>query len=579
MGKWLKFKLLFTALGISCILVGCSYSKSSSGSADGYAVYYNAKVYTADNDKPSATAFVVRNGEFVYVGDDRGALNYGKGIDMHGKRVIPGMIDSHCHPVLTSALLSLDLLAVDSGWNLEETLAFLKEKAAGKKHKNLPFIIGMGFGTNCRPAHATDLDKAIPDRPAIIFSSDAHAYWLNTKAMKMAKLTKDTPDPVPGASFFERDAQGNPTGYVVESTAGFYLMRRMGIFTPELIKDGLHDILRLFSENGITAVFEAGVCAVPEEVALKALYNLEKKDELPMRFFTSYVYFGKNLDKPENMIKVMRKNRKKYSTEFLRADVLKIIGDGTLEVQSAWMHEDYLSPAKGRGAMLISVEDMLAAATLAAAEGFNIHNHAIGDATIDATLDFYKKLGKIRGTKTICHVQVLPDDGIPKFIEQNDIFYQTTPAWLMDDKFTRKVLGKERYLRQVPLASLIKGGVKVTFGSDFPVSNGEVGLNPFNNMWNAVCRATDKRITPPESEAITVKDCVDAYTINGARQLGAEDRIGSITVGKSADFVVCSEDIFAIEPEKLREVKVEKTFILGECVYNAQKYELPRIIN
>ncbi len=556
--------LRLSALILAIVLAGCCAAPSTG-------VYYNGKIYTADQANPSATAFVVKDGNFVYVGDDRGALAYGPGVDLDGKRVVPGMIDSHCHPVMTAALASLDPIMLDGKMNLEEALATLKRGAADSDHSRQPFIFGFGFGTACRPVRAVDLDQAVPDRPAVVFSDDGHALWINTKAMQLAKLTKNTPDPVPGGSYFERDSEGNPTGFVVETTAGFLLLRQLGIFTAKDVEEQLPKILKMFASKGITGIFEAGFAVIGEADGLEALRQLEKKDKLTMRFFTSYFYFGPPTDTPEKMIKIMRANHRKYHTDLVHADTLKMIADGTLEVQSAWMHEDYLPPAKGRGGPLLRYKDMLPAAQLAAAEGFNIHSHAIGDAAVTEALDYQRDLGKIKGTKTICHVQVLPKNGVKRFAEQ-DSFYQTTPCWLGDDDYTADILGKERYLRQVPLASLLKGGVKLTFGSDFPVSGGEAGVDPFLNTWFAVNRKTNDEIAPPKEEAIGVKECIDAYTINGAEQLGAATRFGSITVGKSADFVVCSDDVLSIEPEKLKDVSVEETWFRGKCVYRKPNF-------
>ncbi len=563
-----RIKCLATALAVLFVMAGCCRNSCE--------IYYNGKVYTADTENPAATAFVVKEGKFVYVGNDGEALKYGKGVDLQGKRVVPGMIDAHCHPVFGAMMTAFKLIAVDDEWGKERVLAFLKEKAADAEHKDLPYIIGMGFDLQCRPVHYRELDQAIPDRPAVIFSADLHAYWLNSKAMEMAGLNRDTPDPSPGASFYERDADGNLTGYVVEIPAGADMLNKLGIFTSERIQEGLAEVQKIYARNGITAVYDAGFLAVNEAAGLEALRKLEEKDALTMRFFTSYVYLGKALDNPDHMLKTMRLHREKYASDLLMPHTLKLFVDGTLEVQSAWLSEDYLPPAKGRGFPALTLADMLPAARIAAADGFNVHNHAIGDAAIGAALDLHKELGKIQGTKTICHLQVPPPDGVRRLIEQGDTICQATPCWLPGGSYTEQVLGPERYARQTPLGSLVKGGVMITLGSDFPISGsnigierlrefplagGEAAVSPFNNMHAAVNR---------ETEAVTVKDCLDAYTINGARQLMAADRIGSITVGKSADFVVCDDDFLTVVPEKLMEVRIEKTYFRGKCVYEKE---------
>lgn len=547
------------------LLVGTAISADSSSQRQ---VYYNAKIYTADQNNPSATAFVIENGKFIYVGDDAGAQKYGSGIDLKGKRVLPGLLDSHCHPVMASSLASLDGIPVDLDWDLQTTLDHIEKVANDDEHKNIPFIVGMGIGPHCRPNLAVDLDKIVPDRPVMIVSLDGHASWLNTKAMELAGLTKDTADPIPGSSFFERDAEGNPTGYVVETTAVVYIMRKLGLFTVDLIRQAFPTAQSMFSKYGYTGIYDSGFATVDETTALQALRQMEDADELKMRTFTSYHYLGSLADSPENMVKVLKENRAKYTSDLVRPEGVKLFSDGTVEVLSAWMYDDLFAPGKGRGFPVLSFDDMLDASRAAIAEGFNLHTHAIGDRAISTVLDLYAALGKTNSTKTMCHVQVLPENGVQRFAKYNDIFYQTTPSWLGNEKLLRQALGEERYLRQVPLGSLLKAGVRLTFGSDFPIARGEFSVNPFNNMWFAVNRSTDERIAPPRTEGITVKDCVDAYTINGAMQFGAPDEIGSITVGKSADFIVCSDDIFEIDPLKLNEVTVEKTYLRGKPVYS-----------
>lgn len=543
---------------------GIAYSADDSPAQQ---VYYNARVYTSDKQNPSATAFVIENGKFVYVGDDAGALKYGTGVDLEGKRIIPGLLDSHCHPVMASSLASLDGITVDLEWDLKTTLDHLEKVANDDEHKDVPFIVGMGIGPHCRPNLAVDLDRIIPDRPVMIVSLDGHASWLNSKAMALAGLTKDTPDPIPGSSFFERDADGNPSGYVVETTAVVYIMRKLGLFTVELIRKAFPEAQTMFNRHGFTGIYDSGFATVTESTALQALREMEDADELKMRTFTSYHYLGNLADNPENMAKVMKENRAKYTSELVRPEGLKLFADGTVEVMSAWMFDDFFAPGEGRGFPVLHFDDMLDASRAAIAEGFNIHTHAIGDRAISTVLDLYSALGKTDSTKTMCHVQVLPENGIERFARRNDIFFQTTPVWLLNDPFVKQVLGEERFLRQVPLASMLKAGVRLTFGSDYPIARGEYSVNPFNNMWVAVNRSTDEQFAPPRSEGIAVKDCVDAYTINGAMQFGAADEIGSITVGKSADFVVCSDDIFEIDPGKLNEVTVEKTYLRGKPVY------------
>lgn len=162
----------------------------------------------------------------------------------------------------------------------------------------------------------------------------------------------------------------------------------------------------------------------------------------------------------------------------------------------------------------------------------------------------------------------MPKDGIERYIKQGDVFFQTTPNWMRaTDEFTKSMLGPERYRRQMPIGSMVRAGIPVTFSSD------SVGVmerwDPFLNMFCAVQRKFDDGTTlvPPQSEGIAIEDAIRAYTINCAKQARADKEIGSITVGKSADFVVLTEDVLAIPVEKVKDVKVEKTFFRGKCIF------------
>lgn len=560
------------ATEVGLMSLGLPGAANVAAAAEGKAqVYYNAKIFTSDKNKPSATAFVVENGKFVYVGDDAGALKYGSGTDLKGKRILPGFLDTHSHTVMASSLSSLGGITVDLAWDLKTTLAHIAEKANDDVRKNEKFVVGMGIGPRCRPNLAKDLDAIVPDRPVFIISLDGHACWLNTLAMERAKLTKDTPDPIPGSSFFERDEDGNPTGYVVETTAVVFVMRRLGLFTPDMIQAAYPKVQAMYSRYGYTGLIDTGFATVAENIGLQAFKQLEEAGELKMRAFTCYHYLGEVAENPDEALAAMKVNREKFSSELVQPTTLKLFTDGTLEVLTAWLFDGY--SAHGSGLPVIPVltyDDMVYMTQKATDAGFHVHTHAIGDAAISQALDVYEKVGKTATTKTICHVQIMPKDGVRRFGKlRDDVIYQTTPIWLMNDPFAREALGEERFLRQVPLASLIKEGVTLTFGSDYPIARGEASLNPFNNMWVAVNRSTDDQFAPPKSEGITVPDCIVAYTINAAKQFGAADRIGSITEGKSADFVVCSDDILEIAPQKLKDVAVDATYFRGEQVYQS----------
>lgn len=529
-------------------------------------VFVNGKIYTADGNQ-NATAFVVENGRFFHVGSDSSALSLaqegGTVRDMQGARIIPGMMDTHCHFVMMSLIKFDEWLPIDFYASHDEVLAVLKEYAKNHTVEECPIIRGLGYGLDCKTL-ATELDRAVNDRPVLLLDSGGHSGWFNTKMIERIGLDANTPDPRPGKSYFSRDERGNPTGQVIETEAELIIIEGAGIACIKNITEKLPEQIDLLHSFGITALYDAGFIMASEKEVYEALASLD----LDIQFFSSFHFNGSRPN--EEMLSHMIEARDQYSSDWLHPTTLKMFKDGTIEPWTAYMFEDYYPPAIGHGASLHSTEEMVAMALIAAKEDFNIHTHAVGDRAITETLDVYKQLGKIEGTKTIAHVQVLPEDGIERFTEQSEVFFQTTPVWLERDKETDAVLGEERSCRQSPFKTLLEKGVTFTFGSDAPVSGGKKGINPFSNTYYCVARSFDSDLVfPPRSEGIEVASCIDAYTINAAKQVCAENDLGSITAGKQAHFVVLDRDVFEIDWREIKDVQVAETWYRGICVHEA----------
>lgn len=528
-------------------------------------IFLNGKVYTAEEGK-EVTAFVVEEDRFLFVGSDEEAQTYeqeGDEVrDLQGARVIPGMMDTHCHFIMMSVLKFEEWVPLDFYASHEETLATLREYTQKNTIEECPIVRGLGYGLDCKTL-AIELDKAIPDRPAFLLDSGGHSAWINTKMMELVGLNANTPDPKPGASYFTRDPEGNPTGQVIETEAELFVIEGSGIASPQNITERLPGNIDLLNAYGIVALYDAGFIMISEEEGYKAISNLD----LNIDFYGSLHFNGSRPN--EEMLAYMVSMREKYSSNHLHPTTMKMFKDGTIEPWTAYMFEDYLAPGLGHGASLHTTEEMLAMGSLAAKEGFNIHTHAVGDKAISETLDMYEQLGDTEGTKTIAHVQVLPEDGVDRFAEAGDVIFQTTPVWLERDEGTDAVLGKERSLRQSPFKTLLERNVTFAFGSDAPVSGGEKGINPFNNTYYCVARAYDDHLVfPPKSEGIDVAACIDAYTINAAKQVRAEDKFGSITTGKLAHFAVLDRDAFEVDWREIKDVKVSETWFEGRCVYS-----------
>ena len=543
---------------------------SSCGRKEQTAVYYNAKVYTADHNMSEASAFVVKDDKIAFVGNDADAIAFaGKKAqqsDMQGARIIPGMCDTHCHyfamSTLTSGAKSLQLAEKETH---EQTMDRIREFVTA--NPELEIITGNGWGWNCNIL-ASELDKVESKRPILLMSCDGHTAWCNTALLQKLGVDKNFKDIAPGQSYFERDADGNPNGRIVETAQCYWVSQTLGNRNEQHVKAGMPSLSAFFNSVGVTTIYDAGPLSIADSIALKGASMVPDNS---LRIFASIYYNGTESD--EQFVARAKRLREQYSSDLLRPNTFKAFKDGTIEVATAYTSDSH--PFKnppyrraGHGICLFSTEQLLRITQKVAAEGFNIHIHAIGDRAIDEVLDVMAGLGDIPGTKTIAHCQVLSEKVLPKFIANKDVFYQTTPVWMANDHNFEANFGKEMYRKwDMPVKSVLDGGITLTFGSDGPASSGTYGMNPMNNIWACLNQGKDPGLNNRPEQNLTVAQCIDAYTINAARQFGAADEFGSISVGKSADFVVLDRDIFSIDTADVKNTKVTRTYLKGKCVY------------
>ncbi len=526
--------------------------------------YYNGVIYTSDDSLQSAEAFIVEDGRFVLVGSNDEITDCEDRIDLEGKCVLPGLVDSHCHMLAGVVEASVNMLFVDQSvkpYELGNVLAGLLKKEKSDRQ----VIVAMGIDLTVGAFSADNIDRVFPDKPVIVFCYDGHALLLNTKAMEILGINKDTKDPDEN-SYYARDDDGNPTGLVIEISAMKPCKKLIATNNESSDREAIIRFARGYSALGYTTIFEAMSVDDEETDMLEALKSLDEEGMLPFRIVTSFGYSGEEGIDTVRTVELMKANRERFSSDHVYHNTLKIISDGTLEEHSALLFEPYLDGDFGSGSEMVDKEDMEKALKLAAAEGFMLHVHAIGDKAISRVIDAYIGLGKTRVTKTIAHNQVYRVEDIERMIRQGDICFQTTPHWMKGDEYTLRCLGRERFIRQIPAGTMQRNGVAVSFGSDSCLE--EETANAFLGMYYACIRGNEalggEQNLPPESESIARKDSLYAYTINGARQLMLEKETGSITAGKSADFIIVDRDIFKCPIEELKDTKVLQTYFCGK---------------
>lgn len=545
----------------------------------------NAKVFTSDKNNLHATSFAVKDGKFVYVGNEEGIKDYeGEVVDMGGKFVMPSIIDSHIH-IVTSVMMDSGMKPV---WIMcegkKDCLDFIAkyisenpELGAYRFMLNKSNLLG-------EKLIKEELDVICKDKAIVIQESECHSAWVNSKIMNDAGITDETPDIAKGLSYYEKDEKGHKTGYMVEMTVARALG---GIFSNnisnEKIRESLKSWIDFSVKHGETAVFEAGTPGGVKfhEKVYDALKDMDEKGELPILVDGSYAICDPaELD---GAMEILRHFKKKFNSKHMRFNTLKIVLDGTMRVHTAYM----LSPYVGTdciGGRLFNERQIADIIKMINAEGFDLHIHTVAEGAARTALDgvelAQKELGKDFHTQvTLAHLELVHNDDIIRF-KKLGVFANYTPWWHYGDcgdgnlEEAVKMLGKERANNLYRCKSVYDTGANVCFSSDSVMFDFQY-WNPYLGMEVAMCRQMTektkvadmfKRPTafPQENEKMSIEECILCYTINNAKQLGIADKKGSIEVGKDADFAIFNQNLLTKDKEGFSHVMPEEVYLEGK---------------
>ncbi len=554
-------------LGVaSCLSMSCATRQSADF------VFTNGKVYTVNPDQPWAEAVAVKGNEIVYVGDDAGAAAFaGSGtesIDLGGKLMLPGFVEGHFHTTSQGIILHGLDLQTDT---MDELLARLKEYADA--NPDLEFIGGWGVRPNTYgPGEPTAamLDAIVPDRPVYLWQVDGHSAWVNSKAMEMAGLDKDTPDPVPGASYFVRDDEGNPTGYIIEVPAQVEIFKKFVTINDEYIRGGMAEWFPEYTKAGITAVHDFGWVGVDQDVAIGILKDFEKDGILETRIFGSYYWNDATIDP----VPIAKKMRDENQTGLVQVSALKINMDGDDDKYSGLYVDGYADNPDAHPEPIIPFDVINDAAVRADAEHLNLICHCFGDLAVRRFLDaveLAKETNPEWDRRAVAsHPQLIHPDDRPRFKELNAT-YDITGQWMALDPYTGVIsparLGEERMAVIFPIKAMIEAGANVSLGSDFPAASYFADFRPLNAITVAVTRQMlgkpDMPILSGEDARLTVEEAIRANTYGAAYGIGVEDQIGSLEVGKLADLIILDQNLFEIDPHDIYKAEVLLTMMDG----------------
>lgn len=566
--------LAITIIGFT----GCSQAPDDTVAAS--VVFLKGKVYTLDTVRPWADAVAVRDDRIVYVGDNEGAGAFigdsTEQVDLGGKLLLPGFIDSHLHPIDEAGLATALSLQTEGG-DIEEWVLAIADYAAANPDKEVVF--GYGFMASAFGADGPTrelLDAVVPDRPVLIMDEGMHSAWANSLALKRLNITRDTPDPEPGFSYYKRDANGEATGFLLEGTAT-KAAADLEVATAEVVAEGTALIIDLLNQYGVTSVFDAGTFNAGAEDINALLGGLEAQGELTVRVVGSmFVRSPEQIPTAVDAVDAMRQSVRGKNYHY---NTMKILNDGTIEARTAAMFENYrgqgIEPGNAGTTVFTEAQqiEMIAAAS---ALNIDVHIHSLGERAVHESLNAIEAVRKIapdsKSRYTLTHIQVVTDQDVPRFAKL-DVTAQSTPLWATYDEYGKEFISEDQFRRYFRFKSIEDAGGRLAFGSDFPASGaGVLGLSPLVQIELGHTRQypgePSSPIQPRASERLSIASLVRGFTLGAAYQLHREDEIGSIEAGKKADLVVLDQNIFEVDPFTIHKAAVLMTMMDGDIVYD-----------
>jgi len=557
-----RFLLQLAVILILCS--GLSVYPQSRPAAD--LIIRNAKVWTVDASRPEAEAVAVLGERIVAVGSNQEIDVWcGPGtriVDAAGKRLLPGFDDAHVH--FESGGAQLDNVQLNDATSAAEFARRIGERAA-RSTKGEWLVGGDWDETKWNPAQLPTkelIDSLTPQTPVAVNRYDGHMILANSLALKLAGITAQTPDPAGGV--IVRDAKGNPTGALKDAAADLVY---------KVIPEPTHAQRRHAIERALEHAASLGVTSVqdmnPDYADIAIYAELLEEGKL-----TTRIYAAPLIPQGDDQVKIGIRHA--FGGPYLRLGAVKSYADGSLGSRTAYFFEPFTDQPDNRGLLadgMHPISLMRDRMMKGDAAGLQLCTHAIGDAGISTILDIYAEIEKAHGPRDrrwrIEHAQHMAAKDFDRFTQLR-VIASVQPYHAIDDgRWAEGRIGHDRASRTYAFRTFLDHGVRLALGTDWNVAP----LNPMLTLYAAVTRATLDGKNPngwfPEQK-LTVKEAIEAYTMGSAYAEFQENQKGSITPGKLADMVLLSDDVLAIDPVKIREVKVLKTWVGGRVTYDAR---------
>ncbi len=581
--NWNKYALILALSGF--LIASCTSGGDAGDQEAADLILSGAKIFTSNKQQPWAEAVAVKNGRFIYVGDSAGVSKYRSdsthSVDLDGRLVIPGLVDSHAHP----GYIDVEQYGDISETNEEDMLAAVKAYADEHPDEEWLRLCCWPVDWYVKGNQGPDkriLDAVVPDRSVWFVSAWWHSGWLNSKALETLGVDENTPDPKPGVATYIRDENGELTGWVKEGAGWQHFSKQFPI------GEGAHKIsheenmltgLQLLSEAGVTTLYDAGNFGF-EDLVFGFMAKLEKEGKLPVRYEGTYQIFTP--ERVHSAISEMRRYRKEYGGDRLRFNTIKLFMDGINQNRSSALLEPHVDDPGYVGDTMLTVGELRDFLLELSREKFDIHIHTMGDLAVRRVLDAVEQARDIAKNDfyprvTIAHLGLIDSADLPR-IKELGVIANYTPWWFTADQNDplKAWLGDDRYGNMYSPKALLDLDIDVTFSSD-EWWGGELlptYLNPWFGMQIGHTRQApkewreegDEEIRSPSNEQLSIEQLITGYTRTGAYQLRMENQIGSIETGKLADLVILNDNLFDMDRDEIWKVKPAAVLMEGEVI-------------
>ncbi len=547
-------KTLFLAAVIPVMMaVACNSSTQTSDM-----IITNARIWTGNDTQPYAEAMAVSGDTITAIGSNREVMKFKSGadtvIDLGGRFVVPGFIDSHIHMLQGGE--NLASVQLRDATTQELFISRIKEYAATLKPGE--WILGGdwdGKGWETLPHHDW-IDSVTPDNPVFVSRLDGHMALANSAAMKLARVDRKVKD-VSGGTI-ERDASGEPTG-IFKDNAMDLIFARVPSSSDEEIDRALVAAMKYLASNGVTSAHSVDAAAYADGIA-----RVRARGEQITR-----IYYLQTISRWKDLKHKIEREGK--GDNWVSTGGVKGFVDGSLGSHTAAFIEPYTDLPTDTGLFVNTEEDLYKWISESDKAGLQVVIHAIGDRAINSLLNIYERVAAENGERDrrfrIEHSQHIAPADIPRYGKLKVIASMQPYHAIDDGRWAEEYIGPERIKTTYAFRSLLDTGATLAFGSDWFVAP----ATPLEGIYAAVTRRTLDGKNPdgwvPEQK-ITVTEALRAYTIHGAYASFEENIKGTLEPGKLADFVVLDRDITAIDPVEIWDTKVQQTWVGGRKVFD-----------